>query len=158
MKINTNAFLIQSTQKKEKQKYKGNIYKNCNRCNKMRKPLDKSHKICRICYQSETLYKLSGNEYVDDFIKNSQINNELIVNIMEFVPYDQFKDIRFIAKVESYEATWIEGNIQSWNKKEMNFIRKVVLKNLNNSENIISKELNEVSYILIFNILILKIL
>ncbi len=121
----------------------------CNQCNRRRKPLDESHQICRICYQSETLYKPSRNEFVDNFIRNSQINSGLI---MEFVPYDQFKDIRFIAKVESYEATWIEGNIQSWNNEKMNFKRsgpmQVVLKRLNNSD-ITSKELNEVPYILI---------
>jgi len=83
---------------------------------------------------------------VDDFIRNSQINSGLMVNIIEFVLYYQFKDIEYIAKFESYEATWIEGNIQSW--KNINFKRngpmRVVLKKLNNSENITSKELNEV--------------
>jgi len=97
------------------------------------------------------LYK-SGNNVADDFIRNVQINNDL-VNMIEFVPYDQFKDIRFIVKVESYEATWINGNILHWNKWNMNFERSgpvtVFLKKLNNSENITSKELNEVSYTLI---------
>ena len=51
------------------------------------------------------LYK-SGNNVVDDFI-----NKNLEGEIMEFVPYNQFKDIKFIIKVESYEATWINGNI-----------------------------------------------
>ena len=68
--------------------------------------------------------------------------------MLEFVPYDQFKDIKFIAKFECYEAIWIDGNIQDWNKEEMDFKRggpvQVVLKRLNNSENITSKELNEV--------------
>ncbi len=89
------------------------------------------------------LYR-SGNNVVDDFI----INNNIKGDIMEFVPYDQFKYIRFIAKVESYEATWIDGNIQNWNEREINFERSgpviVVLKRLNNSENITSKDINEV--------------
>src|SRR6266542_6006920 len=93
------------------------------------------------------LYK-SGNKVVDDFIRYIQINNNLIGDIMEFVPYDQFKYIKFIAKVESYEATWIDGNIQNWNEREINFERRVtvivVLKRLNNSENITSKDINEV--------------
>ncbi len=99
------------------------------------------------------LYK-SGNKVVDDFISNAQINtihNNLEADIMEFIPYDQFKDIKFINNFKSYKATWIEGNIQSW--KKINFKRsgamRVVLKKLNNSENITSKELNEVPYILI---------
>ena len=57
------------------------------------------------------LFYKSENKVVDDFIRYNQ--NNLMDGIIEFVPYDQFKDIRFIAKVESYEATWIEGNIKS---------------------------------------------
>src|SRR6266540_3265467 len=81
-------------------------------------------------------------------------NNYEKGDIMEFVPYDQFEDIKFIAKVETYEATWINGNICYWDKKEINFERSgpvtVVLKKLNNSENITRLELEEVSYILIY--------
>ena len=57
---------------------------------------------------------------------------------MEFVPYDQFKDVEFIAKggfSKIYKATRIGRN------------QTVVLKKLNNSKNITSKELNEVLYI-----------
>jgi len=142
METNINTFL---TQKKDKQKLM--VYEKCDRCNKRRKPLDESHNICRICY------KPSGNKLVDDFIKNTQINNSLVVNMMEFVPYDRFKDLEFIAEVEAYKANWIDGNIQIWNKKKINFKRsgpmQVVLKRLNDSDNITSKELSEVLYILI---------
>ncbi len=103
------------------------------------------------------LYK-SGNKVVDDFIRNAPIDN-----MMEFVPYDQFKDTEFIVEGKFgkiYKSTWIDGNIQSWNEKEMNLkrsgLRKVVLKKLNNSENITSKKLNEVIINLIiiyFNII-----
>ena len=100
------------------------------------------------------LYK-SGNKVVDDFIRNAQINiihNELEADIMEFIPYDQFKDIgsegEFSETYKVYKATWIYGNIQSWSKKEIDFKRngsmQVVLKRLNDSENVTSKELNEV--------------
>ena len=93
---------------------------------------------------NQTHYLNRGNKFVDDFIKNSQ---------MEFVPYYQFKDIKFIDKVESYKTTWINGRILYWNKRMMNFRRRgpmqVVLKKINNSKDITSKELNEVQYILI---------
>ncbi len=106
------------------------------------------------------LYK-SGNKVVDyftrnklvDMIRNVKIDSDLDVNMMEFVPYDQFNDIEYIAKFESYEATWIDGNIQSWSNEKMNFKRsgpmQVILKRLNNSENISYKELNKVLYLLI---------
>jgi len=143
--ISNNIPISQPTQNKDEPKYKRNVYEKCNRCNKMRKPLDESHKICRICYR---LYKPSGNKFVDDFIKSVQINSDLGVDMVEFVSHDQFNDIKFIAKVGYYKATWIDGNIQGWNKKEGNFKRsgpkQVFLKRLNNSENISSKELNEI--------------
>ena len=73
--------------------------------------------------------------------------------MLQFVPYNQFKEIKFIAQVESYEATWINGNILGWDEKKMNFKRsgrrKVVLKRLNNSENITFEELNQVHISLI---------
>jgi len=98
------------------------------------------------------LYK-SGNKIVDDFIRLTQIKSDLMINMMEFVPYNQFKEIKFIAQVESYEATWINGNILGWDEKKMNFKRsgrrKVVLKRLNNSENITFEELNQVHISLI---------
>ncbi len=93
------------------------------------------------------LFYKSKDKVVDDFIRYNQ--NNLMGGIIEFILYDQFKDIRFIVKVEFYEATWIEGNIKSWNKKKINFKRngpmRVVLKKLNNSENITFKDINEVS-------------
>uniref|UniRef100_U9TLM8 Protein kinase domain-containing protein n=1 Tax=Rhizophagus irregularis (strain DAOM 181602 / DAOM 197198 / MUCL 43194) TaxID=747089 RepID=U9TLM8_RHIID len=72
---------------------------------------------------------------------------------MEFVPYDQFKNIEFIASggfSKIYKATWVNGPINNWYENEpdgWNIFRNnnytVVLKKLNNSKNITSKELNE---------------
>ena len=96
------------------------------------------------------LYK-SGNKVVDDFIRYTQIIN-LGIGMMEFVPYDQFKDIEFIAEggfSKIYKATLIHGNIQGWNMKVMNFMRSglkiVALKRLKNSSNITFIEINEVN-------------
>ncbi len=60
------------------------------------------------------IFYKSGSKVMDDFIRNMQINSNLIVGIMEFVHYDQFKEIKFIAEVGSYEATWIDGDILHW--------------------------------------------
>ena len=108
------------------------------------------------------LLNKSGNKVVDDFIKNAQIDSDPDINMMEFVPYDQFKGIeskdKFSKTYEAYKATWIDGNIQSWNKKEMNLKRsgpiQVVLKKLNDSENVTLEELNKVQYS-IYNLIII---
>ena len=103
------------------------------------------------CITDQLLYK-SGNNVVDDFIRYASINGHLKASIMEFVNYDQFKDIEFINEGgvgKIYRATWINGPINNWDKKKLIFRRrgfvKVVLKKLNNSENITYKKLNEVN-------------
>ncbi len=111
----------------------------------------------------DNLLHKSGNKVVDDFIKYTQIKgyanevvDDFIYTLMEFVPYNQFKYIKFIAEggfSKVYKATWIDGYIKSWNEKEINFKRSgpitVALKKLNNSENITTKELNEVYNLII---------
>src|SRR6266498_2470465 len=97
LKIDSSNILIsQPMQNKDEPKYKRKVYEKCNQCNKRRRPLEKSHKICRICYKSNILYKPSGNKVVDDFVRYTQTNCCSQVGIMEFVPYNQFKDIQFI--------------------------------------------------------------
>ena len=95
------------------------------------------------------LFYKSGNKVVDDFIKHTQVSSDRMIDMKEFVPYDQFKNIEFNTKVNnSYKAIWIDGNIQSWNKKNTNFKRsgsmKVILKELNDSEDITSMMLDKV--------------
>ena len=72
---------------------------------------------------------------------------------MEFVPYDKFENIKFIAEggfSKIYKATWI-GSKTKHTKKHKHF----VLKKLKNSKNITSKELNEVRRILYTNLIII---
>jgi hypothetical protein len=145
--ISNDTSLLQPTQTIVKSKYKK---KKCNECNKRRKPLDESHQICHICYKMKTIFKPSGNKIIDDFIRHTQINLVKHQGKMEFVPFDQFKNIEFIAEggfSKIYKATWVDGPI-NWDS--INNSRwpncTVVLKKLNNSKNITSNELNEVTY------------
>ena len=133
----------------------------CNECNRIF--FNESHKICNKCYNIKTIIKtiikpkLSGNKVIDDFIRYTQINNDDTGRgKMEFVPYEQFKNIEFIAEggfSKIYKATWVDGPINNWHDIESYNYKvsryknyTVVLKKLNNSKNITSKELNEVQY------------
>ena len=87
-----------------KSKYKK---KKCNECKK-RRPLYGSHQ-CRNCYKTKSIFKPSGNKVIDDFIRYTLINDNKLSGKMEFVPYDQFKDVEFIAEggfSKIYKATW----------------------------------------------------
>ncbi|EXX74210.1 Ypk2p [Rhizophagus irregularis DAOM 197198w] len=94
--------------------------------------------------ESKSLMTLSGNTRFN-FVKGS------IRRIFEFVPYDQFKNIEFIAEggfSKIYKAIWVDGPIDEYYDSRSNTIVRnnnytVVLKKLNNSKNITSKELNE---------------
>jgi hypothetical protein len=145
--------LSQPTETTLEPKIKRKIYEKCNECNKKR-PLDESHHICHVCYKMKTIFKPSGNKIIDNFIKFTQINLVKAEGKMEFVPYNQFKNIEFIAEggfSKIYKATWIDGPI-SWYKLNYygNISRipnhTVVLKKLKHSKNITSRELNEVTY------------
>ena len=135
-----------------KSKYKK---KKCIECNKRRKTSNENHQICHICYAIKTNYssKQSGNKTIDDFIRYTQIHYAKAEGRMEFVPYDQFKDIKFIAEggfSKIYKAAWIDGPVYYSNAcKSGNRLPNypVVLKRLNNSKNVTSKELNEVCII-----------
>ena len=155
-----------TTTVKSKRKYRQ--YEQCNECKKRRKPSEKDQKICCTCYKSNTIFKPIGNKIIDDFIKYTQHRHFDDIGKMEFVTYDQFKDIEFIVEggfSKVYKATWIDGPIkkglrwQSWDKIEQKYWRvpnkQVALKKLNNSKNITSKELNEVYFILFYFYLML---
>jgi hypothetical protein len=150
--------------------------KKCNECNIGL--AYKNFQLCFVCYTIKEVckFKQSGNKTIDDFIRYTQfiyssrtefgslrksiryMQNNGNARIMEFVPYDQFKNIEFIAEggfSKIYKATWIDGPIFNLNfrgnaeiVRHHNYI--VVLKKLHNSKNITSKELNEVFAILIF--------
>jgi hypothetical protein len=127
----------------------------CERCEQVRKDLD-IHQICRKCYKIITLFR-SGNDVIDEFIRDTCVED---VTNMEFVPHYRFKDVKFIAEggfSKIYKATWDDGPIEYLNDDfyQRNYIRRgtttVVLKELSGSENIKSKELNEVLYIYLYS-------
>src|SRR5947207_2236840 len=101
--------------------YDKRVYKKCNECNKRRKTLEDSHQICHVCFTLKTIFKpkKSGNKIIDDFIRHTQISLVKSEEKMEFVPYDQFKDVKFIDEggfSKIYKATWIDGPITDWGK------------------------------------------
>src|ERR1043166_9315926 len=154
--ISNDTSLIQTTKtivKKRKKKI------HCSECNKNIIPLNKSHPICHVCCKAILKQKLSGNKIIDDFIKHTQINYFKTGIRLEFVPHDQFKNIEFIAEggfSKIYKATWIDGPVIDYDTMCRDPYCTVVLKKLNNSKNITSKELNEVRTIFYINLIVIR--
>jgi len=94
----------------------------------------------------------SGNVDIDKFIQDAQLSADYFNKVLEWIPYDRFYDIEYIAKGgfgKVYRANWIDGYIRKWDIKNQNWERHnsnmfVALKSLNNSKNVTLEFLNEV--------------
>ncbi|PKC54962.1 hypothetical protein RhiirA1_476392, partial [Rhizophagus irregularis] len=115
--------------------------------------------ICKKCnyacyaiyFQHKFIDWTSGNDDIDKFIQDTQLlahNNT--DEVLEWIPYDKFYDIKYIAETQVYiEANWIDGKINNWDNENQNWIRDgnkdIILKNLNNLENITLEFTNEIN-------------
>ena len=87
-------------------------YNRCNECRMRRRPSKENHQICIICHQANLLYRPSGSEVIDGFIKYTQINFVQESSRMKFIPYNQFENIKLIGKggfSKVYKANWVNG-------------------------------------------------
>lgn len=110
--------------------------------------------FCNIKYLQQDFDKwTSENEDIDELIKNSQLKASSTNGIIEWIPYNKFTNIKYVATggfAKVYSANWIDGYIRGWDLETKNWKRKkqkkVALKELNDSSKDISKGfLNEVS-------------
>ncbi|CAB4429303.1 unnamed protein product [Rhizophagus irregularis] len=96
----------------------------------------------------------SGNDDIDKFIQDTQLSaHKDVKNILEWIPYDKFYDIKYIAEGgfgKVYRANWIDGYMNKWDKHNKNWERSdqnrfVALKSLNNSSNVTLEFMNEIT-------------
>jgi hypothetical protein len=100
----------------------------------------------------------SGNNEVDKFIQNAQLKAKESREILEWIEYDRFENIEYLAKGgfgTIYKAIWKDGCIYRWGPVNNQWERfgywtgygnfPVVLKCLHNSQHITSDFLKEVS-------------
>jgi hypothetical protein len=118
-------------------------------------------KWCRTCnaerFRQKFKHWTSGSELIDNFIKDAQLSAANHRQILEWIPYDQFQNFKYVAKggfAEVYSAVWKDGFITKWNYKENNWERmsrwRVALKILHNSAKLPSEFFDEVNINLFF--------
>ena len=125
----------------------------CPDCNKLKT----GSNWCKGCnskrFQQNFNEWTSGNNLIDKFIQDAQIKARNREEVMEWIPYDNLKDIQFLAKggfSKVYKAIWLYGRIEEWDKENLQWKRKcldgqnIALKSLNNSLNFNEENLNEV--------------
>ncbi|POG78569.1 hypothetical protein GLOIN_2v1535581, partial [Rhizophagus irregularis DAOM 181602=DAOM 197198] len=110
---------------------------------------------CQPCnakrFKKNFKYWTSENKDIDELIQQSQMNAVHSTKCLEWISYENFKNIVPINKENSskiYSADWPKGNIYSWNIENKEWKRysnkKVALKSLANSSDISIDLLNEV--------------
>ncbi|CAG8694727.1 20894_t:CDS:2 [Dentiscutata erythropus] len=84
----------------------------------------------------------SGNAFIDNLIQQCQLENPVPGKTIEWVPYENFQNIKYIAKGgfgSIYTAMWVNGWIDDWNNETQKFKRsgpsEIALKRLFNSDN-----------------------
>ncbi|RHZ78472.1 hypothetical protein Glove_164g36 [Diversispora epigaea] len=112
------------------QKYSNIAYSWCNPCNSKH-------------LQNDFNNWTSGNNKIDKLIQDAQLNANYSSDVIEWIPYDRFKDVKQIGKGgfgTIHYARWIDGRIdkwdienQQWKRYEEN--REVALKKFDNFVN-----------------------
>ena len=81
----------------------------CGKCQTIRY----SDKYCEWCISLhlQSLFNTwtSGNKIIDDFIHQCQILSSLPRNILEWIPFDQFKDVKKLTEGDSVRFTLLHG-------------------------------------------------
>lgn len=126
----------------------------CRKC----KQINTGIKWCHTCnsnhFKNNFKNWTSGNDDIDKFIQNIQLSADNNFKVLEWIPYERFYNIEYIARGgfgTVYKAIWIDGYIRERDNKNQNWKRSgqytsVALKSLNYSESVIPKILNEVRY------------
>jgi hypothetical protein len=100
---------------------------------------------CEYCIRNYLRTKFStwtsGNNDIDNLIQNCQLETISPDHIVEWIPYDDLQDIKYLTKggfSEIYTADWINGSYEEWDYDENQLKRfgeqQVVLKKLENVE------------------------
>ena len=110
---------------------------------------------CEICIRNHLKANFSnwtsGNDKIDNLIRECQMKAFAPYLIVEWIPYNNLKNIKYLTKggfSEIYTADWIGGYYDEWDSKDRQLVRfgvqYVVLKRLENVENANKHWLEEV--------------
>src|SRR3954451_23593530 len=103
----------------------------------------------------------SGNEEIDHFLQNSQLNSINPQTFLEWIPYDRLQNIKYLDKASRstlYSAIWTDGPKILWNQKNQEYKRskiKVLVKMYHKDQ--INEILKEVLLIILFITVILEL-
>jgi hypothetical protein len=140
-------------------------YKNNGLCKECKQP-HTGYYWCQPCnskhFQQNFKNWTSENNEVDKFIQKAQLNAKEYREILEWIEYDRFENVEYLAKGgfgTIYKAIWKDGFIGEWDPENNQWQRNknwrsyedfpIILKCLHNSQDITSDFLREVSYLFV---------
>src|SRR3954453_1246751 len=105
------------------------LYKNYGLCGECSQPKT-YYDWCQSCnskhFQQDFNKWTSGNKEIDEFIQKFQLNATCQQEVLEWIPYEKFEDIEYLAKggfSTVHKAKWIDGYIWSWNINQTKWVR-----------------------------------
>ena len=105
-----------------------------------------------------------GNKEIDEFIQKFQLNATCWEEVLEWIPYEKFSDIEYLAKGgfgTVHKAKWIDGYIYRWDINQTKWHRSnnkyIVLKCLNDSQNLTADFLQEVCCLYLLFIIFINV-
>ena len=111
-------------------------------CNDCKKPKTKLF-WCQNCnsriFQQNFDKWTSGNDLIDKFIQNAQLNARNYNEVIEWIPYDHFRNILFLAHggfSTVFKAIWLDGYIDKWDNKKHQWCRVFESLNSDDYENV----------------------
>ena len=127
------------------------VYGICGECNEP----GTGEKWCKSCnakrFEKNFKNWTSGNKDIDELIQHSQLNALHCTKCLEWIPFENFKDVTYITRggfSKIYSAEWPEGYIRYWDIENQEWKKieycDVALKSLDNSSDISTGFLNEV--------------
>ncbi|GES73215.1 kinase-like domain-containing protein [Rhizophagus clarus] len=116
------------------------------------------HKWCQPCnskrFQQNFNDWTSGSEEIDKLIQDIQLTAKNHFQVLEWVPYDKLSNIVYIAEGgfgKVHRANWEDGYISCWDTNNCQWERRgskngilIVLKSLNNSQNVTSEFISQI--------------
>ncbi|GES98969.1 kinase-like domain-containing protein [Rhizophagus clarus] len=97
--------------------HKINKYGLCFECNRP----NTGYSWCKNCnskkFQQDFDKWTSGNKFIDKFIKVAQLKAENQFEVIEWIPYNRLRNIKYLAKggfSTIYKAIWLDGYIDYW--------------------------------------------
>ncbi|RHZ75655.1 hypothetical protein Glove_212g233 [Diversispora epigaea] len=97
----------------------------CKECNQ------EYHRWCKPCnskhFQNDFNNWTSGNDKIDKIIQDAQLNANGNDELIEWIPYDRFEDVKQIGRGgfgTIHHAKWIDGRIEKWDIKNQQWKRQ----------------------------------